>query len=90
MDVEAGGLDRLDVAAARDRAGDARDSEFDVAPGVLPRRLAADDVREASRPRGRSTRTATAKTRLLMKDSLITPLEITASNIASSNGSLSM
>lgn len=52
--------------------------------------LPADDVREASRPRGRSTRTATAKTRLLMTDRLITPLEITASNIASSNGSLSM
>ena len=44
----------------------------------------------ASRPPGRSTRAASAKTRLLTTERLITPLEMTASNVASSNGSSSM
>src|SRR5204863_5174596 len=43
---EAGGLDRLQVGIARNRAGDAGGPELDVAPRALLQRAAADDVRD--------------------------------------------
>src|SRR5207302_922838 len=43
-DPEARGLDRLQVAVTGDRARDAGSPEFDVAPGALLERPAADDV----------------------------------------------
>ena len=89
-DLEAGGLDRLDVAAARDRARDARGPEVDVPPGPLLERPAADDVGERQPAPGPSTRAASAKTRSFAGERLITPLEMTASKLASSNGSSSI
>src|SRR5207249_157519 len=51
-DREAGRLDYLDIARARDRARDARGPELDVAARALLERLAADDVGEREPPTG--------------------------------------
>src|SRR6266536_1227240 len=44
FDTKTGVFDRLEVAVARDRAGDAGGPELHVAAGALLERLAADDV----------------------------------------------
>src|SRR5436305_11837961 len=46
LDPEASGLDRVDVAAARDRPGYAGGPELDIATGAFPQSPAAHDVGE--------------------------------------------
>ena len=78
LDVEAGGLDRLGVAAARDRAGDARGPARRCA-WCSPLGAAADDVGEREPP-ARSKHARGLGEDLALDDGrLITPLEMTAS-----------
>ena len=79
---------RLQVIVARDRPGDTRGPQVDVAPGAFLERPAADHVGDRQAAPGRSTRAASEKTRSLRGDRLITPFEMTASKLASAKGSL--